>query len=279
MPNDLLIAEIRKSGLELHEVADIAEVDPRTVQRWLAGRLPHPRYRQKLTAALGATEGELWPQVLEAARKPDTNEIVAAWPQRRDPDAPDWRALLRGANEVDLLGYTLSQITDTSGAIKQLRTRSAAGTQIRISIADPDGPAARSADQLQRPPGRLIPRIVAARQQLLQLAPTVALRQHQIATTHTLLRFDDELLLTIHTHGTPGFQAPLLHLRREQDYGIFDQLAKHFEDIWTIARPFAGAGLRADGPAVADDPETVRDRALDDLLDNLDNVWRPGRPQ
>jgi hypothetical protein len=38
------------------------------------------------------------------------------------------------------------------------------------------------------------------------------------------------LLLTIHLNGVPGFQASVLHLRREFDHGVFDQLAVHYEE-------------------------------------------------
>lgn len=108
MANDVLIAAIRDAGLELDELATLAEVDPRTVQRWLGGRVPHARYRRKLCAALHTTEADLWPDVVDVRRQTDLDEIAGAWAKASDRHAPDWRALLRGANEqVDLLGYSL----------------------------------------------------------------------------------------------------------------------------------------------------------------------------
>src|SRR5438067_822509 len=111
MANDLLIQAIRESGLDLNEIAAIAEADPRTVQRWLGGRVPHPRYRQKLSHALGVSEADLWPEAVTIRRQTHLDEIIGAWARANDPQASDWRALLRAAeHHVDLLGYSLHQI-------------------------------------------------------------------------------------------------------------------------------------------------------------------------
>ncbi len=75
------------------------------------------------------------------------------------------------------------------------------------------------------------------------------------------------MLLTVRLYGTPGFQAPLIHLRRERDYGIFDQLAAHIEDLWQNAEPLVPATVQ-DGSPVAD---------ASDPLDDLDIIWRPAR--
>src|SRR5690242_8204799 len=103
MANYLLIGAIRRAGLALDDVATIAEVDVRTAQRWLGGRVPQPRYRFKLAARLGVEEQDLWPETGRARGKHGLAELVGAWPRRSDPDAPDWRALMRAAEQrVDL---------------------------------------------------------------------------------------------------------------------------------------------------------------------------------
>jgi len=273
MANDLLIAAIRESGLDLGDIAEIAEVDPRTVQRWLGGRIPHSRYRQKLATALKTDEDELWPDALTIRRRTGIAEIAGAWPRRDDPAAIDWRALFRSASQhIDLLGYSLSQILSARSINKQLKAKAGDSCRIRIAIANRNSEPVIAADLAQPPSGRLASRIAHAEDQLADLAsePGIELRQHQVATSHTILRFDDEMLLTVHLYGTPGFQAPLLHLRRERDYGLFDQLAKHLEDIWNSAKPLAGAATDEQAAAPT---APVRDTFLDDL----DHVWRPGQ--
>lgn len=56
---------------------------------------------------------------------------------------------------------------------------------------------------------------------------------------NSIVRFDDEMLVTPHLFTRPGKLAPLLHLRRRKDGGIFDNFAAHFGDIWETAAPFA----------------------------------------
>jgi lambda repressor-like predicted transcriptional regulator len=268
MANDLLIAAIRQAGLSVNDVADIARADPRTVQRWLGGRLPHPRYRQKLASALEVEERELWPEAARVGPKGDLDEIAGAWARRSDPDAPDWRPLLRAAErQIDLVGYSLLHIAEARAINKQLSQKARAGCRIRIALAGPGAEHVLAADLRQRPPGRLIGRIKDAHRRLVPLAQErgIELREHDVASSHTILRFDDHMLLTVHLYGTPGFQAPLIHLRRERDYGIFDQLAAHVEDLWQNATPL-GAQRREEPAAAA---------AAGDELDRLDHIWHP----
>jgi transcriptional regulator with XRE-family HTH domain len=198
--NDLLLAAIRAAGLDPDQIADTAGVDPRTAQRWLGGRIPHPRYRQKLAAALHVDEAELWPETAQR-QSGELDELIGAVSRRSDPGAPDWRALLgRAEHNADLLGYSLLHIAEARTINKTLAGKARAGCQIRIAIADPTSPHIAAADRQQQPPGRLVARVQTARERLEPLVaePGIDVRLHRIATTHTVLRFDDHLLLTIH---------------------------------------------------------------------------------
>ena len=42
------------------DVAARLQVDPKTVRRWLEGRVPYPRHRWLLAATLGLDEADLW---------------------------------------------------------------------------------------------------------------------------------------------------------------------------------------------------------------------------
>lgn len=277
MANDLLIQAIRQAGLDLVEVADIAQADPRTVQRWLGGRVPHPRYRKRLAEALHVEEQELWPETVRVRRKAALREITAAAARSGDPDAPDWRALLRAAErQVDLLGYSLHQVTEARQWDKLLAAAIGRGCQIRIAVAAPNSEVVAAADAAQRPPGRLISRIRESQVKLLALSrlPGIEVREHRVATTHTILRFDDQMLLTIHLHGTPGFQAPVLQLRRESDYGIFDQLVAHFEDVWQTALQLGAGGDAAAQPAATASARRSAEEEKRRYLESLDPVWK-----
>ena len=276
MANDLLTAAIHAAGLTRDQVADAAQVDPKTVDRWIAGRVPHPRYRSVLASALGVTETELWPDAARRRGRDGLEEIAGAWARRNDNDAPDWRALLRSAErQVDLVGYSLMSVIETRGALGALTQKASAEVPVRIAVTDPDCDHVLAVDLAGRQPGRLKSRIRSAHAELAPLAlQGVQVRQHQVATCHTILRFDDDMLLTIHLRGVPGFQAPTLHVRRQRDYGIFDQLAGHLEDVWSTGKPLRTTTADEIQPVAL--PAAPQKSPADQLLDQLENTWRPG---
>jgi hypothetical protein len=174
-----------------------------------------------------------------------------------------------------MLGYSLLHIAETRAINKLLTTKAQSGCPVRIAIAAPTSQAVLAADAAQRPPGRLAARIEQARERFAPLAAHagIEVREHEVATSHTILRIDEQLLLTVHLYGTPGFQAPLLHMRRARDYYLFDQFAKHFEDVWQTAEPLAA--IHGHHPT-AQTASGGDDGASDPLAD-LDYVWRPSR--
>lgn len=48
------------------------------------------------------------------------------------------------------------------------------------------------------------------------------------------------LIVTPHVFGRPGRLAPLFHLRRHREDGIFDNYLTHLEDVWATAVPIPG---------------------------------------
>src|SRR3954451_22419150 len=59
MGNERLRAAMTAATVDIETGAGEASVDPKTVQRWLTGRLPHPRHRWKLVELLGEQEAYL----------------------------------------------------------------------------------------------------------------------------------------------------------------------------------------------------------------------------
>lgn len=58
MANERLRAAIATAGLTIEDVAARAEVDPKTVERWIRlGRLPHRAHRFATAKLLGRDEG------------------------------------------------------------------------------------------------------------------------------------------------------------------------------------------------------------------------------
>src|SRR5579875_3566359 len=59
--NEPLRRAIAARELEIESFARLVGVHRKTVQQWLAGRIPHPRHRWKACDVLQRPEGELWP--------------------------------------------------------------------------------------------------------------------------------------------------------------------------------------------------------------------------
>jgi lambda repressor-like predicted transcriptional regulator len=241
-PNERLRAAIRQKGIDPEQLSVLVQVDVKTVYRWLAGRTPRPRYRTMVARALERNERELWPDAaIEVPAENPQREIQGAWPHANDYRAPDWRVLMRDAVEqIDLLDYTLLDIVSAAGITDMLEEKGASGCRVRALIAAPDSIwVASAAKQLGLDEQDYISRteleleIELARGHLEPLIgkPGIEIRHFYAERYNTILRFDDQMLVTLHLWGTPTAQAPMLHLRRRGDGGLFDQFAHHLDEI------------------------------------------------
>jgi hypothetical protein len=83
------------------DTADVAArlgVDPKTVGRWMAGRVPYPRSRAALAQLTGWPERDLWPGVaVQAVPEWATHEVRVAYPHRSSVPTDAWRHLFEHA--------------------------------------------------------------------------------------------------------------------------------------------------------------------------------------
>ncbi|MDQ6776776.1 MAG: hypothetical protein M3071_11310 [Actinomycetota bacterium] len=247
------------AGMQIDDLAQLTGVDFKTVHRWLGGRTPYSRHRASIAKALGTDERSLWPEMdTPAPAGEDRREIVAAFAHADDLLAPDWRAMLRTAtSHIDLLDYTFLDIVKTPGVIDLLAAKAAAGCRVRIMISAEDSffvqvlDMERGVADLSVAASHTHFEIAFARGYLEPLLeqPGVEVREYVANRFNSILRVDDEMLLTLHLWGTPGSQAPLLHLRRGSDEGLFERFAGHYDALWTDA----ATPLQPD-PSVYPDP-------------------------
>ena len=106
--NESLRRALLRARLSEEDVAARLQVDPKTVRRWLEGRVPYPRHRWLLAAALGldaiATmlgidETDIWPQVGAALSR--SEEMLAIYPHREGVPRDLWRRLFTSARDRD----------------------------------------------------------------------------------------------------------------------------------------------------------------------------------
>ncbi|MPZ60916.1 MAG: XRE family transcriptional regulator [Propionibacteriales bacterium] len=243
MSNERLRAAMDRAGLSIEAAARETQVDPKTVQRWLAGRVPHPRHRWALAELVDEREEFLWP----AARRRQADalgaaaaEVVAAYPYRADVDAGRWWGLVtRAERQIDLLGYTLYFLPQQHPQlIDVLCDKSKRGCKVRMALADPESEHVRWRDDEEQQAITLVARInssLRAFEPLLE-CDGAEMRYQDAPLYNSIFRFDDEMFVTPHLYATPGHSAPLLHLRRIGPSGLFSRFAAHFEGIWADTR-------------------------------------------
>ena len=199
MANERLRSAMAKAQADIEAITQATGVDPKTVQRWLSGRIPHPRHRWAIATLLGEDEGYLWP----AARPDLLLELkqprgVAAYGHRADIPNTRWSDLLATARQIDLLGYAFlflpEQFVDLALSIEH---KCASGCKVRIALADPDGTKPR-ADALEQLDGTLPARIRTTLGHLRDVLtiPGVELRFHNVHLYNAIYRFDDEMIVT-----------------------------------------------------------------------------------
>jgi hypothetical protein len=141
MTNERLRRAMAAAHVGVEEVSQATRVDPKTVQRWIKGRVPHARHRWAVAELVHEDERYLWPDA-EGERtpgSPTTAEVVAAYPHRADvPPERWWTLMVDARRQVDLLAYAMLFLPETHPRLFELlRGKAAAGCQIRIALVDP----------------------------------------------------------------------------------------------------------------------------------------------
>lgn len=247
MANQDLREAMLNARVSVEDVSRAVEVDPKTVQRWLGGRLPHPRHRWAVARLVGSDPRELWPTTDSISSSgAATSEVVAAYPHRADVPADRWWAqLTRASSHIDLLGYAFLFIPEAHPRLVDLlRGKAASGCQVRLLFGDPECDHVHERDKEEGLAGAMAARI---RTSLLYFeglrdCDGVEARFHTSPLYNSVFRFDEEMFVTPHLYGTPGYSAPLLHLRRAGAGGVFDGFARHFAAVWETAGPVRWPG-------------------------------------
>ncbi|MGC9666859.1 XRE family transcriptional regulator [Planosporangium sp. 12N6] len=226
-------------GMDATDVAARLGVDPKTVQRWMGGRVPYPRHRAALVALTGWEERDLWPAAAwSASPDPGGQEIVLTYPHRSAVPVDAWRHLFeRAEREVGILAYSALFLAEDVAVQRLLRDKARAGVRVRIALGDAEGEhvTRRGVDEG-------IDQVVAARirNAILLFRPladerNVQLRLHDTVLYNSFYRADDALIVNTHVYGCPASYAPVFHLRRRYDDGAAAIYLDSFERAWRTA--------------------------------------------
>ncbi len=243
MPNEALRQAMVTARKTERELASVCGVDTKTVSRWVAedGRVPHPRHRWAACEALGAEESVLWPDAIRSTIKtgPD-REVLAVYPYRSACPKSVWRQLITSATtELTFAGYTSYFLWLEHPNLRLvLRRKAESGCQVRFLVGDPGSEVTRRREQVEGVPLTVGTRIRVTLDELdkLRAVPGIETRFSDEHISMSVFTFDREMLVTPHLADLVEHDSPMLHLRRQQDDGLFDRFAYHVGKLWENGR-------------------------------------------
>jgi hypothetical protein len=242
MSNERLKSAMAKAHVDVEIITRTVDVDPKTVQRWLKGRVPHARHRWKLAELLRENEDFLWPGADNTnTTTTHTSEVVAAYAHRNEvPPGPWWQLFSHARKQIDLLGFAMLFLPEQhSGLVDLFEEKATSGCKIRIALADPMCAAVQMRDEEEQLGGTLPARIQTTLYHFRAIHnfDGIEIRYHTACLYNSLFRSDNQMFVTPHLYGLHGSKAPLLHLRCLGPNGIFANFAEHFEAIWRTTQP------------------------------------------
>jgi hypothetical protein len=215
-------------------------VDPKTVQRWMGGRVPYPRHRDALANLTGWSSRDLWPDLPRPA-EPATqaDELRIVYPHRSAVPAEAWsRLFARAEEEIGILAYSALFLAEDVAATTLLVEKAKADVRVRIALGDPSGTHVARRGHEERIGEGMSARI---RNALVGLRPIIEagaeLRLHDTVLYNSIYRGDAELLVNTHVYGRPGAHAPVLHLKGLRADGMAATYLASFQRVWCAAEP------------------------------------------
>jgi transcriptional regulator with XRE-family HTH domain len=238
--NETLCRALIQARLTEEEVAARLEVDPKTVRRWLEGRVPYLRYRWAITAMLGVDETDLWPQLRTTRTRPD--EVIAIYPHRDTMPPEVWLRLFGSAQrEIGILDDADMPVAADPPIAAVLAARARSGVKMRICLHDTN--TSTGAQSAVCPDSGHTPE-VSVREALVVYAPLratgeVQIRLHRGVVYNSMYYADNQMLVGQHVYGIPIKSAPVLHLQLAEDSDMATAFSEAFETAWAAADPGA----------------------------------------
>ncbi len=242
MANERLRTALLQQRMTPADLADVVGVDPKTIERWISGRIPYRRHRHQVAVRLGVDESYLWPGALAADQvaSASESEIIVVHPHRWAVPRDTWGVLFDSAEEeIGVLVYSGLFLADDPGMLRLFRIKAEQGVRVRILVGDPESPevAARGEHEgIGESMASKIRNVMVLYRPLRDVAG-VEIRQHATPLYNSIYRSDGELLINPHIYGTPAAQAPVVHLRQIVGGTLVSTYLDSFERVWSESRP------------------------------------------
>jgi hypothetical protein len=240
--NEFLRQAFGESQFNERDIAAELDVDPKTVSRWLDGRLPYPRHRECLSALLGVAENDLWPELVMTRHVPvpPVPPVLTTYPHRWAVPRDVWLRLFSSAErEINILVYSGLFLAEDVGILRVLAARAASGVLIRVLLGDPDSPEVADRGEAEGVGDAVAAKIrnALACYRELREVEGVEIRLHRTTLYTSVYRADDEVLVNPHVFGVAAARAPVLHLRLAVEGDMASTYLESFERIWEDALP------------------------------------------
>ncbi|HEU5156037.1 MAG TPA: XRE family transcriptional regulator [Streptosporangiaceae bacterium] len=239
--NEVLRRALDEGRLRVDDLAEQVGVDPKTVRRWLAGRLPYRRHRLSVAQILGLDETDLWPQTIPQPplnAEPPKAEIVAIYPHRWAVPRAVWlQHFARAQHEIGILAYAGLFLAEDTGILRLLADKASNGVTVRILLGDPESPRAseRGADEgIGEAMAAKIRNSLILYQPLRDLEH-VQIRLHDTVLYNSIYRADDDLLINPHAYGIAAAHSPVLHIRKTAPDDMATTYLNSFDRVWSRA--------------------------------------------
>jgi transcriptional regulator with XRE-family HTH domain len=238
--NERLREAVDSSGYDEATIATRLGVDPKTVERWITGRIPYPRYRRALADLLNVDERKLWPQTAQrsVAQSQEPAKVQATYAHRWAVPRSLWLRLFSSAQqEIGILAYAALFLAEDDGILRILADRACAGVRVRILLGDPT-----SRQVADRGTGEGIGDAISAKiKNSLALfgdlpnIETTELRLHSTTLYASIYRADNDLLINTHAYGFSASHAPIIHVRHTVSGDMAETYLASFDRVWTEA--------------------------------------------
>lgn len=242
--NVRLCEAIDASKLSELAIAEKLGVSQKTVERWMAGRVPYPRFRRALADALGVDECKIWAESTRrkmAGSEDSTANIQAVYAHRWAVPREVWLRLFAAAeHEIGVLAYAALFLVEDDGMIRTLTEKAQSGVRIRVLLGDPD-----SNRVAERGTGEGIGDAIAAkvRNALALYRPLtrikgIEIRLHDTTLYASIYRSDNNALVNTHAYGVPASHAPVISLQHVSAGDMADVYFESFNRVWRESKNF-----------------------------------------
>jgi hypothetical protein len=234
--NEALRQALLRARLREDDIAAHLGVDPKTVRRWLNGRVPYPHNRAAIADLVGVDEADLWPGAggpLAGRARP--GELGVVYPHRWAIPRDAWTRFFSGAEqEIAILACSALFLAEDEGILQILAARARDGVCVRIALGDPN-----SHHVAERGEEEGIGEAMSAkiRNALALYAPlraieNIDIRLHDAVLYNSIYQADSHLLINQHSFGIPAAHSPVFELKQADVGDMADTYLASFERIW-----------------------------------------------